>query len=1150
MKNFTLLFATLLLSLFTLAQAPQSFKFQTVIRDGDGEVLPLQDVTLKFLLRADAPDGEVAYAEQHFITTNALGLVSLNIGNGEVVSGNFGNLSWGNKQYFLEELIDVGNTGNFVLFGTVQLLSVPYALHANTAGNGIQSMSTLERDALENPAVGMQIYNTTTNCLNYWSGTNWFETCGDCTPQPSNANAGPDQTYFDSTTVVTLDGNIPEEGTGLWTKVTSYPGWFEDPNDPTTTFHGEPCRYYYLKWTISTSCGSDYDYVKIIFDDTPSDAYAGQDTVINTEILSINLSAVHAENGTGAWSIISGEGGSFLDDNEPNTVFTGLDCTDYELSWTVATECHQNTDTVNVEFYAIPTQANAGQDMTINDETLSINLDANTPQVGVGTWSIISGEGGEIDDAQNPNSGFIALPCETYELLWTIATACEASSDTLKLDFFTIPTQADAGEDQFGLDGTWTTLEANEPEIGEGQWAILSGEGGQITNPNSPASVFLGQNMINYVLEWQIATLCDTARDEVNIAFGFDPQNLPPNTPTNPIPDSFSINISTDTILSWYCTDPNGNPLHYDVYFGTEATLPQVATGIADTFYTPGTLGYATTYYWKIVAHDDQGNSTEGEVWSFATMQQNDGFSLEFNGIDNTINLGYIEQFSDDGDVTIEAWVKIDTSFDEEKTVFVLGGNGHVFLLVKESMKPNFTIAIGNNDHYGIDGINMLELNAWNHICGIYDNNSNTAFLYVNGVLENQLTTPNLNFIHPNSINSNIASYYQPFCKRYYNGLIAGVHLSQDIKYSGDFQPSYPITPTGNTIGLWQLNEGTGTIATDLSGNGNDGSIIGATWSPDVPEITNSTPTLPSNPNPENSSLNISIGTTLSWSCSDPENDPLSYDVYFGTETTPPIVVTGIADTFYTPGTLEYATTYHWKIVAHDNLGNSAEGEVWSFTTVEESPVGYWPFNGNVNDESGNQHHGEIIQGPSGNCTFVEDRNGIPNSALEFSGNPAWNAIGSYVKIPNDPVFYFDNSYTINFWINISNDVYVGEIINKGWDGYGFHSRFHNYAEHALTFGTPDGGVGYSTTDFTEIWHMVTFARNGITSEGAMYVDGNLVVNSTVGVPLVFDYDLWFGIHDFNHGNGSSYPLQGILDEVKIWNRELSQDEILLMFQD
>jgi len=43
---------------------------------------------------------------------------------------------------------------------------------------------------------------------------------------------------------------------------------------------------------------------------------------------------------------------------------------------------------------------------------------------------------------------------------------------------------------------------------------------------------------------------------------------------------------------------------------------------------------------------------------------------------------------------------------------------------------------------------------------------------------------------------------------------------------------------------------------------------------------------------------------------------------------------------------------------------------------------------------------------------------------------------------------------------------------------------------------------------------------------------------------------LWFGIHDFNHGNGSSYPLQGILDEVKIWNRELSQDEILLMFQD
>nr|NQU90039.1 hypothetical protein [Bacteroidota bacterium] len=96
--------------------------------------------------------------------------------------------------------------------------------------------------------------------------------------------------------------------------------------------------------------------------------------------------------------------------------------------------------------------------------------------------------------------------------------------------------------------------------------------------------------------------------------------NLPPELPSSPNPEDGAINQSIGMELSWICTDPDGDPLTYDIYFGTETTTPpQVITGIADTFYATGTLEYSTIYYWKIVAHDDHGNITEGDTWSFST---------------------------------------------------------------------------------------------------------------------------------------------------------------------------------------------------------------------------------------------------------------------------------------------------------------------------------------------------------------------------------------------------------------------------------------------------------------------------------------------------------------------------------------------------
>ncbi len=99
---------------------------------------------------------------------------------------------------------------------------------------------------------------------------------------------------------------------------------------------------------------------------------------------------------------------------------------------------------------------------------------------------------------------------------------------------------------------------------------------------------------------------------------------------------------------------------------------------------------------------------------------------------------------------------------------------------------------------------------------------------------------------------------------------------------------------------------------------------------------TNQPPTVPSSPNPSNGSINVDITKKLSWTCTDPEGDPLTYDVYFGTSNPPPLKASGVTTNTYNQGTMAYSTTYYWKIVAYDNAGHTTEGPVWVFTTANE----------------------------------------------------------------------------------------------------------------------------------------------------------------------------------------------------------------------
>jgi len=98
--------------------------------------------------------------------------------------------------------------------------------------------------------------------------------------------------------------------------------------------------------------------------------------------------------------------------------------------------------------------------------------------------------------------------------------------------------------------------------------------------------------------------------------------NNPPNQPSSPDPENGATGQPISLSIGWYCTDPDGDPLTFDVYFGTNNDPPLISANQSEWTFNPGILNTNSTYYWKIVAKDNNGNSTTGSIWNFATVLQ------------------------------------------------------------------------------------------------------------------------------------------------------------------------------------------------------------------------------------------------------------------------------------------------------------------------------------------------------------------------------------------------------------------------------------------------------------------------------------------------------------------------------------------------
>ena len=146
MKNFLfiLLFVGNLSSNF-FGQSPAGINYQAIIRDAGNIILSNQSIAFRFSIYQDSVGGINVYDELFLTTTNSFGLVNITIGYG-TSNDNFSDINWANGPYFLETAMNDLGAGTWVIIGTSQLLSVPYAFHANTTDSIAGGISGMEED--------------------------------------------------------------------------------------------------------------------------------------------------------------------------------------------------------------------------------------------------------------------------------------------------------------------------------------------------------------------------------------------------------------------------------------------------------------------------------------------------------------------------------------------------------------------------------------------------------------------------------------------------------------------------------------------------------------------------------------------------------------------------------------------------------------------------------------------------------------------------------------------------------------------------------------------------------------------------------------------------------------------------------------------
>ena len=295
-------------------------------------------------------------------------------------------------------------------------------------------------------------------------------------------------------------------------------------------------------------------------------------------------------------------------------------------------------------------------------------------------------------------------------------------------------------------------------------------------------------------------------------------------------------------------------------------------------------------------------------------------------------------------------------------------------------------------------------------------------------------------------------------------------------------------------------------------------------------------------PEPADHAFGTSRYVILRWSQGE---NGISHDVYFGTDfnavdnadVTSSTVYMGNQDANFWDSN-NYAnelgtnTTYYWRI---DEKGPvcSTKGTVWRFTTLETNgPVAWWKFDegtGTIAHDSAGSNNGTIY--------------GATWTTGQIAGALSFNGTSNYVDCGSGPSNY--DNITVSAWMKTSTK---GVLVSNRYNSGSYGTWYSLYSSSIEIGDNSQGGyrgITFNTPTLNNVWHHIVYTKNG--TSHAIYVDGSLDQTFTSNADISWVQPLFIG----KRWNKSYdvFWFNGIIDDVRIYNRALSTEEVALLYQ-